>query len=473
MDFCKINMDLLKVKDVDLYHLMNQFILKEEKYKKELTHSKVYTLKISEYDYTRKKHVDFYLHSKYDPVREAEKFAKGQYSLEKEKIIIFGFGLGYHVEAIFSLLKDHQKLYIFEMNLNVFKSALECRNLSNILSSDRVHLIISDHETQQALHLGNLLKEDAHLIIHPPSLKTIPKNSEKIRFILEDWNITKSETNEWREMLDENYRRNVSLNAPNVGELYHQYRGLPFIVVSAGPSLEKNIHLIGDLEGRAFIFAVGRTLKTLLLENIEPDMFCIIDPQYEPTYDQIKGYENLDIPMVFFESASADTVSRYKGPKYFASNKKEHIENPAHIMDLGGSVATAVLDLSIRFGGNPIVFVGQDLAFTDGQSHAYGNTVQENANRRKVKGQNGEWLDTTLGLLSFKHWIENKIKDHPHIEFINATEGGAYIEGCRHMPLQDFIEEYIDYSKPADKRLRIRKLKEEIKIFTATIEFMN
>ncbi|NLK98687.1 MAG: motility associated factor glycosyltransferase family protein [Epulopiscium sp.] len=316
------------------------------------------------------------------------------------------------------------------------------------------------------------MKKDVKLIIYPPSLKTIPKGSENIRFILEDWNITKSETDEWRERVDENYERNKALNVPSVGGLYNRYKGLPFIIVSAGPSLEKNIHLLSDLEGRAFIFAVGRTLKTLLWENIEPDMFCIIDPQYEPTYSQISGYENLDIPMVFFESASADTISKYKGPKYIASDKKEHVENPEHIMDLGGSVATAILDLSIRFGGNPIVFVGQDLAFTDGQSHAYGNTVNESTNRRKVKGQNGEWLDTTLGLLSFKHWIENKIKDNPQIEFINATEGGAFIEGCKHMPLQNFIDQYIDYSKPVDQRLRQRKFKEEIKIFTATIEFI-
>ncbi|WP_341875770.1 motility associated factor glycosyltransferase family protein [Defluviitalea saccharophila] len=472
MDFYKSNMDLLKIKDIHLYNDMNQFILDEKTYKKELTHSKVYTLRISDYDYVRNKNIDFYLHSKYDPIKEAEKFADSQYSEQKENIIIFGFGLGYHIEAILNKLKGNQELYVFEMNFNIFEAALECRNLSNILSDDKVHLMISDNEKKLALNLGNLLKKDVKLIIYPPSLKTIPKGSENIRFILEDWNITKSETDEWRERVDENYERNKALNVPSVGGLYNRYKGLPFIIVSAGPSLEKNIHLLSDLEGRAFIFAVGRTLKTLLWENIEPDMFCIIDPQYEPTYSQISGYENLDIPMVFFESASADTISKYKGPKYIASDKKEHVENPEHIMDLGGSVATAILDLSIRFGGNPIVFVGQDLAFTDGQSHAYGNTVNESTNRRKVKGQNGEWLDTTLGLLSFKHWIENKIKDNPQIEFINATEGGAFIEGCKHMPLQNFIDQYIDYSKPVDQRLRQRKFKEEIKIFTATIEFI-
>ena len=110
-------------------------------------------------------------------------------------------------------------------------------------------------------------------------------------------------------------------------------------------------------------------------------------------------------------------------------------------MELGGSVAWQSW-LAIRFGGNPIVFVGQDLAFTNGQSHAYGGLVNQDVSRRKVKGQNGEFLDTTLGLLSFKHWIENKIRDNL-VEFINATEGRAYIEGCKHISLQDFIDQYM------------------------------
>jgi len=47
---------------------------------------------------------------------------------------------------------------------------------------------------------------------------------------------------------------------------------------------------------------------------------------------------------------------------------------------------------------------------------------------RRVKGQNGEMLYTSLGLLSYKYWIEKQDTKEKRI-FINATEGGAYIEG--------------------------------------------
>ena len=41
----------------------------------------------------------------------------------------------------------------------------------------------------------------------------------------------------------------------------------------------------------------------------------------------------------------------------------------------------------------------------------------------------------------YREWIENRIKseDVKDIEIINATEGGAYIEGARHIPLSEAL----------------------------------
>jgi len=38
-----------------------------------------------------------------------------------------------------------------------------------------------------------------------------------------------------------------------------------------------------------------------------------------------------------------------------------------HLVDSGGSVATTILDIAIKMGGNPIILVGQDLAYVDGK----------------------------------------------------------------------------------------------------------
>lgn len=54
-------------------------------------------------------------------------------------------------------------------------------------------------------------------------------------------------------------------------------------------------------------------------------------------------------------------------------------------------------------------------------------------------------LYTSLGLLSYKYWIENRILNEQRI-FINATEGGAYIEGMKHIKLRDVISDYLKES---------------------------
>jgi len=73
--------------------------------------------------------------------------------------------------------------------------------------------------------------------------------------------------------------------------------------VSTGPSLDKNIDLLKEAKGRALIISAGSALRPLLMRNIKPDFFAIIDPQ-DITYNQIKGYENIGIPFTSLKRAA-------------------------------------------------------------------------------------------------------------------------------------------------------------------------
>jgi len=50
------------------------------------------------------------------------------------------------------------------------------------------------------------------------------------------------------------------------------------------------------------IISAGSALRPLLMRNIKPDFFAIIDPQ-DITYNQIKGYENIGIPFIYLVTA--------------------------------------------------------------------------------------------------------------------------------------------------------------------------
>jgi hypothetical protein len=220
-----------------------------------------------------------------------------------------------------------------------------------------------------------------------------------------------------------------------------------------------NIDYLKEVKGRALILAVGSALRPLLLKGIVPDLFVIIDPKIE-TLNQIIGFEDLEIQMIYLSSACANTVSAYKGPKIIACYEKKQLKDrdEDYIVDPGGSVSTTSLDIAIKMGFSTIVLVGQDLAYKNGKNHALNGThldinTPALKNMRRVTGQNGEMLYTTLGLLCYKYWIENRIENENRL-FINATEGGAFIKGMKHIKLKEVIADYLKDSFNITQKIR-------------------
>ncbi len=229
----------------------------------------------------------------------------------------------------------------------------------------------------------------------------------------------------------------------------------PAILVSAGPSLNKNIMELKAAKNRAFILAVDTAMKPLLHAGIRPDAFCTIDPM--KPLNLVQEDEARDIPIIVSASANTDILEQQRGKKIFYSD--------GHILAYyayaavgktlppvanGGSVACAGLSLLYKLGFDTIILVGQDLAYTDNRSHADGTfqdvMPEENTEGMLlVKGNYEETLPTLGNLKMYLDWFEAHIKgmkEHrPAVRVINATAGGAYIEGTELMSLRDAIEE--------------------------------
>lgn len=386
-----------------------------------------------------------YIASRYDVCKEAQDFALSHSSRLKRVNILYGLGLGYHVKAILKLLHSNQKLVIFDLRSDIFEFG-KSRNLYDEFNNNpNVMIIVSDNELILANKLKLFLNEEAYFFSHTPSVKAISDFKSDFKFALEKMEIDKiyKENSVLRESLLLNYSNNRLLNDRNVGIFFNKFINVPGIIVSAGPSLEMSIQSLRKIKDNALIFAVGRSLSSLLSIGIKPHMFCIIEAS-DITYQQIKNHENENIPLVYLSTASYFTVSNYNGPRFVAYNSEDEID----YIDTGGSVATAVFDLLIKFGCNPIVFTGQDLAYTNNQTHYKGSKYnnisiekKELKNMRKVKSVSGEYLNTDLGLISFKKWFEKKIRQSDRV-FINSSFG-ADIEGTQHMPLEEAEQKYM------------------------------
>lgn len=395
---------------------------------------------VTYYDETLNKEATINMCSKYDPLKEAKSWVQRIYDETKDAFLIYGMGMGYHISELLSRLKDNQKLYVIEANVDFWNQAE--RYIDAEIKEDRPNykFIITQDMQQLPRFLQEIKGKKVVFALYGPSIKIVPKGLEEFKNLLELYCLRSQDQGDCTEVAV-NCKHNNNMGYPNISKFFNKIHK-PIIIVSGGPSLNKNIDCLKHINENVFIFSTARTLSTLINHGIRVDMFSMID--VKPwMYRQIEGYENLNIPFVFLNTASPKAVESYNGPKYMAYNTDSPKDQEGRI-ESGGSVATAMLDMAIHFGGNPIIFIGQDLAYTDNASHcenAMGAAQIDTSGFKQVKDAEGNYVPTTDSLLSYKYWIEKKIRMNKQIRFINATEGGAFIEGCEYKKLADVLKE--------------------------------
>ncbi|MCF2642425.1 motility associated factor glycosyltransferase family protein [Roseburia hominis] len=229
---------------------------------------------------------------------------------------------------------------------------------------------------------------------------------------------------------------------------------VPAIVVSAGPSLNKNIHELKKAKNRAFIIAVDTAIRPLLKEGIIPDMFAIVDGLKPLNLVELEACK--EIPLITTDDAAKAVLEYHTGKKFFYNQGRRYINHLYSMnnkiyagMVVGGSVATLALALSCYVGFQTIILVGQDFAYTNNKSHADGTFKEimdtlDTSKYKMVEGNYEKEVPTDIVLNDYRVWFEEFIKhwreNGREIAVINATEGGAKIEGTEILALKDAIE---------------------------------
>lgn len=265
------------------------------------------------------------------------------------------------------------------------------------------------------------------------------------------------------------------------------YKNKPAIIVSAGPSLDKNIDLLKGIEDQFVIITGGRPLKGLLEKKIKPKLVVSIDPE-DINYELMKGcIENTDLPLLYYEVTNENILKNYSGPRILSIHSdfvNSLIDYKSIKLDCYGSVAHSMVSAAIFLGCNPVIMIGQDCAYTDDNAHS--TYLEEKHNDEKfedvkseldiwVDGVNGEKVRTSSVLNVYRLGFEEMTKKYNDVIFINATEGGARINGTIEMTLKDAINKYCnnkvekitivdeDYDLDRKVKKKLIKLKDDIK----------
>lgn len=384
-----------------------------------------------------------YIHSKYNPVKEGIQFAEGNKELLNEKIVVvYGLGLGYHIHAIAEKLKDDSVLYVFEYNEKLIEY---CKKVNKDIFNYKNTKIIGSTDSQFLRKFADSLRSVENIIIHKASLETIRESNKLLYNLINDFNIMKQHVDMDTEIIkqsEENYKINTENNYKSINEFIEQFKksNKPFIIVSAGPSVDNDLSKLKQNREKFNIISVGSAFRTLVKNRITPDAVVIIDTK-PIVKKQFENLETYNIPLCFSATASRWAVELYNGPKYIF-NTSEHDE-----IKTRGTVAVSAMDIAIKCNAKKIILLGQDLAFINKKSHT--STFEEtygfkddytiNTKMKTVKGVNGECLNTTQGYITFKNKIESLIRENPHIKFINCSKG-AYIEGASHVNFEILVK---------------------------------
>ncbi|MEK4406549.1 6-hydroxymethylpterin diphosphokinase MptE-like protein [Sporosarcina sp. FSL K6-6792] len=394
-------------------------------------------------------------HSKYDPLHEAAVWSESSLKglKNQEEIVIVGLGAGYHIRAVAEAMPD-KLITVIEFNdifLTWFKDSPFYASIV-ILQNVSIKQFSDLSPTERGCVFSSV--SSTNLLIHKNGLDISPYEYENVKAVLEDIKIQKNSISNQIGHMNMNFKKNIILNDDGIGKLKNKYAGKPMILVSAGPSLDKQLPLFKKIRDENFfiIGAVGTAVKPLVKFGIIPDFFAIIDPN-QATYNQLTDLTLPYTTLYYLSTAYHDTIMLHNGPRrviwqdgYEEAEKIASVKNDP-IIQTGGSVATALLDLMVFLGGKSIALVGQDLAYTDGKSHANDTHAQkkinETRNAKKVINydQTGE-VYTAKNLIIYRKWFEVYAKEHQKLQLYNCTEGGAYIRNWEHISLQDYHLKY-------------------------------
>ena len=427
-----------------------------------------------------------YLHSRIDPEDEARRFAENAETQDTFCHIICGFGLGHHVKALHARLRGDAFLIVAEPNLALIKMAFESVELSTLMTDDKCVILtrLDKGEIQSRLEARtSLIMMGAQFVSHPPSERIAGEFHAAMRKMLADhlsycrMSIVTAVANSRATCRNVAYNLPRYLSTPPIDLLRDRFKGYPGIVVSAGPSLRRNIDQLAELKERAVICAVQTTFKLLLDRGIEPHFVTALD------YHELSRRFFEGVPatcrthLIAEPKATWHVIDAYAGPTSLLDNRWARLcvgdALAARAGLKGGStVAHLAFYLAVYMGCDPIILVGQDLAYTDHVYYVPGtamhdlwrpelnrfNTIEMREWERivrnrpishKVRDIHGNEIYTDEQLFTYLQQFEGDFAHLPG-RVIDATQGGVRKAGTQVMTLREAAEKHCRASLPAE-----------------------
>jgi hypothetical protein len=419
------------------------------------------------------------LHSRYDPLLEAQKSLQDVDLTGADYFIFMGFGLGYNLDALLARVsRETAHIFVVESDLEILRAAMAARDLSAFLSLPYIHFawppggnelgeqwrqFFDPVTASKSVYIINA----ASLVLNPELFKSATEIIQsKTLQIFMDINTLVGMSTSFLHNFVANFPR--ACKAPGVDAFAAKFSGVPAILVSAGPSLDRNVHELRAHQDNALIIAADAALKPLNAAGIEPHFVVCGDPGYE-TFLHLKDSNAPTLHLVAEGTVYPESLAAFENRTILCTFENTSLPGFSDLLSskgslrTWGSVATMCLDFALRLGCNPILFMGQDLAFSDGRTYCSGlhwepqwfqgvcgpeewkmrwSDLRESSKLVPMRDLFGRLVESTDKLVSYWNWISAEIEKHPSVRFVNATEGGILKDHVDIMSLREALHRF-------------------------------
>lgn len=413
---------------------------------------------------------DWYFNSRYNPCKAAKEWSEKYTDINFQAIfVVFGMANGMYVKELLKKLCETNSVLIYEPDKFLFYKLIQVTDISDILSDNRVFLGIEgvndgdvlefmifkiDYANMFYLEYCALPNYDKLYQAEWRDIMQLIKNQVEKLVISRNTQILYK--HEFIVNMFMNYRDMVKQHTVNqIKEKFANVdcKSTPAVLVSAGPSLDKNIKELKYIKGKAFIICVDTALNSMLKEGIIPDIAITVDP-----HKPISLFQNMtgkNIPIVVSQFSNKDVILTLDSKRFYIG-ENDYIadifsqygkERPMEL-ESGGSVAHIAFSLAYYLGFRTIIMVGQDLAYTGNKKHtsdAYDSDnsfireMEESDDYMLVDAIDGGKVWTKGNMKAYINWFEEQILRYPELKVIDATEGGALKKGTIVMTLKEAI----------------------------------
>lgn len=304
--------------------------------------------------------------------------------------------------------------------------------------------------TEQVAALKKVEPPLLHSISSGPDYQPLKELKRLARLVHKD-HVIGASARRWPTIWTEQFIENLPfvIGKESVSNIALGFIGKDILIVSPGPSLRESIADLKRVREKFVLISLVRSLPVLFDHEIIPDFAIMIDAQdhSEEGINIIPAHPMLsEVPLI---------VSEYTHSSTFASNFKKFYLLPTAQLNgsplsramhgdvppvaIGSGVATFAVTLACNSRARSITVVGQDLSIASG---AYAVPDQTGAKDEfgdlTCKAIDGSKLPTQSDYLLFISELEALAKSHSkEIAMFNCTRSGAYLDGWRHILLDD------------------------------------